>query len=60
MTQIEKSYTGLTLLFDINSDRIVAALAIAMIMASFAWIGFEYVSGHSVQLEPVVTSTAIL
>lgn len=60
MTQIEKSYTGMTVLFDINADRIVAALAIAVILASFAWLGFEYVSGHSVQLTPGVTTTAIL
>lgn len=60
MTQIEKSYTGMTVLFEINADRIVAALAIAVIMASFAWIGFEYVSGHSVQLMPAATTTAVL
>lgn len=58
MTRIEKGYTGLTLLLDLNSDRIIAAVAIAAAFLALALFGFQYATGHSVELLSPATATS--
>jgi hypothetical protein len=43
MQQIAFGYRGLGLLFDVNNNRFLSILFIAMAMAAVVWAGTEYV-----------------
>ena len=58
MHTLEQNLKGLTLLIDVNSDRILSAMAIAVALAAMALLGFEIVSGQLVEAMPVPAFTA--
>ena len=57
MHTLEQNLKGISLLIDVNSDRILSALAIAVALAAMALLGFEIVSGQFVETMPVIGFT---
>jgi len=49
MQNVHQGFKGLSLLIDVNSDRLLTILAIAVAMAAVGWIGVEYANGSFVQ-----------
>lgn len=59
MQQVQEGYKGLGLLIDVNNDRLLTVLAIAVAMAVVGLIGVEYAHSFIVQ-DHVSASIAIL
>jgi len=49
MQQVTQGYRGLGLLFDVNNDRFLSILFIALALAAVAWMGTEYVHSFIAQ-----------
>lgn len=59
MEHVVSEKKALGLLLDINSDRLLSILIIALALAAVGWVGVEYVHSHIVQ-DTVVTGTTFL
>ncbi len=59
MQQVATGYKGLGLLIDVNNDRLLSILIIAVAMAAVGWVGVEYANSVIVQ-DSVAATTAVL
>jgi len=57
MEHVEQGYRELGLLVDVNSDRMLSVLIIAVAMAAVGLVGVEYASSSIVQDSTAVVST---
>ncbi len=60
MEQAATGYKGLWLLLDVNNDRLLALLIIAIALAAVGLVGVEYVSSVIVNDAPVVLGGTVL
>jgi len=59
MQQVAQGYKGLGLLFEVNNDRLLSIIAIAVAFGAVGWMGVEYVNSF-IAADSFQTVTAIL
>lgn len=57
MQKMATELKGLELLFEVNNDRMLSVLAIAIALAAVGWVGVEYVNSTFVESQPMVSAT---
>ncbi len=59
MQHVSTGYKGLGLLLDVNNDRLLSILIIAVAMAAVGLVGVEYASRVIVEDAPAALSTLL-
>ncbi|MFT4715496.1 MAG: hypothetical protein ACI8YI_001523 [Paracoccaceae bacterium] len=57
MQQLTSGYKGLGLLFDVNNDRLLSIVIIAVALAAVGWVGVEYANSVIVHSAPASSAT---
>jgi hypothetical protein len=57
MQQLATGYKGLGLLFDVNNDRLLSIVIIAVALAAVGWVGVEYANSVIVESAPATSTT---